>query len=283
MLPHPRRGLSRSRPPFGPLSSSSQPPGMSDNSVPPIPPPAPSRDGVVLVDVRDPGERPPSPPGDPLPGTARSVVLQVRLLDENDRRAADNRAQLLARGIRAVNLVSSPGAGKTTLLGRTLDALAGEIRCAVLVGDLETDNDARRLRREGLPVAQITTGGTCHLDATMIARGIAALPLDGVRLLFIENVGNLVCPASFDLGENRRITLLAATEGEDKPLKYPPIFTSAHAVVVNKIDLAAAVGFDRAAALANVRRMAPLAEVFELSARTGEGMDRWLAYLRSLL
>ena len=256
---------------------------MPDNSSPSLPPPAPARDGVVLVDVRDPGERPPSPPGDPLPGAPRSVVLQVRLLDENDRRAADNRAHLQARGIRAVNLVSSPGAGKTTLLGRTLDALAGEVRCAVLVGDLETDNDARRLRREGLPVAQITTGGTCHLDATMVARGIAALPLDGVRLLFIENVGNLVCPASFDLGENRRITLLAATEGEDKPLKYPPIFTSAHAVVVNKIDLATAIGFDRAAALANVRRVAPLAEVFELSARTGEGMDRWLAYLRGLL
>ena len=255
---------------------------MPDNP-PPLPPPPVARDGVVLVDVRDPGDRPPAPPGDPLPGTTRSVVMQVRLLDENDRRAADNRALLQARGIRAVNLVSSPGAGKTTLLGRTLDALAGTVRCAVLVGDLETDNDARRLRRDGLPVAQITTGGTCHLDAAMVARGLAALPLDGVRLLFIENVGNLVCPASFDLGENRRITLLAATEGEDKPLKYPPIFTSAHAVVLNKIDIADAIGFDRPAALANVRRVAPLAEVFELSARTGAGLEPWLAYLRSLL
>ena len=153
----------------------------------------------------------------------------------------------------------------------------------MLVGDLETDNDARRLRREGLPVAQITTGGTCHLDASMVARGIAALQLEDVRLLFIENVGNLVCPASFDLGENRRITLLSCTEGEDKPLKYPPIFTSAHAVILNKIDVAAALGFDRAAALANIRRVAPQAEVFELSARTGEGFDRWLAYLRGLL
>ena len=279
MSPHPPPGSGRSRPPFGQPAGS----GLSANPFPPTPPAPTMRDGVVLVDARDPEDRPPSPPGDPLPGATRSVVLQVRLLDENDRRAADNRAFLQAHGIRAVNLVSSPGSGNTTLLGRTLDALAGEIRCAVLVGDLETDNDARRLRREGLPVAQITTGGTCHLDATMVARGIAALPLDGVRLLFIENVGNLVCPASFDLGENRRITLLAATEGEDKPLKYPPIFTSAHAVIVNKIDLAAAVGFDRAAALANVRRMAPLAEVFELSARTGEGIDRWLAYLRALV
>jgi hydrogenase nickel incorporation protein HypB len=117
----------------------------------------------------------------------------------------------------------------------------------------------------------------------MVARGLAALPLDGVQLLFIENVGNLVCPASFDLGENRRVTLLSCTEGEDKPLKYPPIFTSAHAVLLNKIDVAVALGFDRAAALANIRRVAPQAEVFELSARTGEGIERWLAYLRALL
>ncbi|MDD2763658.1 MAG: hydrogenase nickel incorporation protein HypB [Opitutaceae bacterium] len=243
----------------------------------------PSGGRVVLVDVRDPGDVPPAPPGDPLPGTVRTVDLRVRLLDENDRRAAENRAFLQQRGIRALNFVSSPGAGKTLLLERTLDTIAGEVRCAVLVGDLETDNDARRLRREGVPVAQITTGGTCHLDASMVARGLAALPLEGVRLLLVENVGNLVCPASFDLGENRRITLLSCTEGEDKPLKYPPIFTSAHAVIVNKIDVAAALGFDRAAALANLRRAAPQAEIFELSARTGEGFDRWLAYLRALL
>lgn len=243
----------------------------------------PARGDVILVDVRDPGDVPPTPPGDALPGAVRTVDLQVRLLDENDKRAAENRAFLQKRGIRALNFVSSPGAGKTTLLERTLDALAGEVPCAVLVGDLETDNDARRLRREGLPVAQITTGGTCHLDAAMVARGLKALALDRVRLLFVENVGNLVCPASFDLGENRRITLLACTEGEDKPLKYPPIFTSAHAVLLNKIDIAAAIGFDRATALANIRRVAPQAEVFELSARTGEGFDRWLAYLRALL
>ncbi len=239
--------------------------------------------GVILVDVRDPDDSLPNPPGDPLPGAARIIDLQVRLLDENDRCAAANRALLQQRGIRALNFVSSPGAGKTALLERTLDALAGEVRCAVLVGDLETDNDARRLRRPGVPVAQITTGGTCHLDASMVSRGLAALPLDRVELLFVENVGNLVCPASFDLGENRRVTLLSCTEGEDKPLKYPPIFTSAHAVILNKIDVAVALGFDRAAALANIRRIAPQAEVFELSARTGEGFDRWLAYLRGLL
>jgi hydrogenase nickel incorporation protein HypB len=237
---------------------------------------------VIVVDVRDPADQPPAPPGDPVAGSVRVVEMQARLLDANDRQAAANRARLSALGIRALNLVSSPGAGKTTLLERTLDALAGEMRCAVLVGDLETDNDARRLRREGVPVAQITTGGTCHLDASMVARGLDALALDGVRLLFIENVGNLVCPASFDLGENRRITLLSCTEGEDKPLKYPPIFTSAHAVALNKIDAAAALGFDRTAALANIRRVAPQAEVMEISARTGEGLDHWLAYLRAM-
>jgi hydrogenase nickel incorporation protein HypB len=236
--------------------------------------------GVTVVDVRDPDDVLPAPPGDPAPRALRVIDLQSKLLDQNDRQAAANRAFLRERGIHAVNFVSSPGAGKTTLLERTLDAFAGQVRCAVLVGDLETDNDARRLRREGVPVAQITTGGTCHLDAAMIARGLAALPLDGVRLLIIENVGNLVCPASFDLGENRRITLLSCTEGEDKPLKYPPIFTSAHAVVLNKIDVAAVLGFDRTVALANIRRVAPQAEVFELSARTGEGLAPWLAYLR---
>ena len=244
---------------------------------------APARNGVIIVDVRDPVDTLPAPPGDPLPGAVRAVDLQVRLLDENDRQAAKNRTFLKQHGIRALNLVSSPGSGKTALLERTLDALAVQVRCAVLVGDLETDNDARRLRRDGLPVAQITTGGTCHLDASMVARGLAALPLDGVQLLFIENVGNLVCPASFDLGENRRVTLLSCTEGEDKPLKYPPIFTSAHAVILNKIDVAAALGFDRAAARLNIRRVAPQSDVFELSARTGEGIEPWLAYLRGLI
>ncbi len=239
--------------------------------------------GVTVVDVREPDDVLPNPPGDPPARALRVIDLQTKLLDHNDRQAAANRAFLRERGIHAVNFVSSPGAGKTTLLERTLDAFAGQVRCAVLVGDLETDNDARRLHREGVPVAQITTGGTCHLDASMIARGLAAIPLDGVRLLIIENVGNLVCPASFDLGENRRITMLSCTEGEDKPLKYPPIFTSAHAVLLNKIDVAAVLGFDRAAALSNIRRVAPQAEVFEVSARTGEGFGPWLAYLRAAL
>ena len=236
-----------------------------------------------MVDVRDPSDTLPPPPGDPVQSGRRTVDLQVRILDENDRRAADNRAFFREHGIRALNFVSSPGSGKTTLLQRTLGALASEIGTAVLVGDLETANDAQRLRRPGVPVAQITTGGTCHLDASMIARGLAALPLDGVRLLFIENVGNPVCPASFDLGENRRITLVSCTEGEDKPLKYPPMFSSAHAVILTKIDVAAAMEFDLDLARTNIRRAAPQAEVFELSARTGAGFDAWLAYLRALL
>lgn len=246
-------------------------------------PSGPTASGIVRIDVRDPTDVLPQPPGDPPLRGRRRIDLQVRLLDQNDRQADANRRFFRERGIHAVNLVSSPGAGKTTLLQRTLDELSRQVRCAVLVGDLETDNDARRLRRDGVPVAQITTGGTCHLDASMIARALAALPLDGVRLLFIENVGNLVCPASFDLGENRRVTLLSCTEGEDKPLKYPPIFTSAHAVVLNKIDVAAAVGFDRAAAVANVRRVAPQADVIELSARTGEGVEAWLNLVRAAL
>ncbi|MDD3178991.1 MAG: hydrogenase nickel incorporation protein HypB [Opitutaceae bacterium] len=244
--------------------------------------PAPS-DDVVTVDVRDPTDTPPAPPGDMLPGTTRRVAVEMRLLDQNDRRAEENREFFRRRNMCVLNLVSSPGAGKTTLLQRTIEALAAEVRLAVLVGDLETANDARRLHRPGVPVAQITTGGTCHLDASMIARGLAALPLDQVRLLFIENVGNLVCPASFDLGENRRIALVSCTEGEDKPLKYPPMFSSAHAVVLTKIDVASAMEFDRAMALDNIRRAAPQAEVFQVSARSGEGLDTWLAYLRKLL
>lgn len=242
-----------------------------------------SPDGIV-VDVREPDDIPPPPPGDPLPGASvRVVELEERLLDKNDREAAANRERFRERGLRVLNLVSSPGAGKTTLLQRTLDTLAAETRCAVLVGDLETDNDARRLRREGVPVAQITTGGACHLDASMVRRGMDALPLQGARLLFIENVGNLVCPASFDLGENRRVTLLSCTEGEDKPLKYPPIFTSAHAILVTKIDVADVLGFDREVALANIRSINPRAEVIEVSSRTGEGLDRWFSYLRGML
>ena len=212
----------------------------------------------------------------------RAVDVRVPLLEKNDILAERNRGYFLGRGLTALNLVSSPGAGKTTLLERTLDEFGRDTRCAVLVGDLETDNDARRLNRPHAPVAQITTGCTCHLDASMIARGVEALDLDGVKVLFIENVGNLVCPASFDLGEQVRVVLLATTEGEDKPLKYPPIFKSAHVVLLTKVDVVEALGFDRAAAVDNIRKIAPQARLIELSARTGEGLNEWYDFLRSV-
>ncbi len=212
----------------------------------------------------------------------RSLDLRIPLLEKNDILAERNRGYFLGRGLSALNLVSSPGAGKTTLLERTLDDFALQTRCAVLVGDLETDNDGNRLRRPHVPVAQITTGTVCHLDAGMVARAAQSIDLGGVRILFIENVGNLVCPASFDLGEQVRVVLLSSTEGEDKPLKYPPIFKSAHLVLLTKIDLADALGFKREIAIQNIRRMAPQARIIELSARSGKGLQEWYSFLRGL-
>ncbi|HPA21453.1 MAG TPA: hydrogenase nickel incorporation protein HypB [Verrucomicrobiae bacterium] len=210
----------------------------------------------------------------------RSIPIAQAVLTENDRIAERNRGFFLGRGIRAINLMSSPGAGKTTLVAATLDRLATTTPAAVIVGDLQTLNDAERLRGRGAPVVQINTGSLCHLDASMIARAIGGGAADGARLLLIENVGNLVCPAAFDLGENERVALFSVTEGEDKPLKYPSLFQTVRLVLLTKIDLAAATGFDRPAAEENIRRVAPDAQIFALSARTGEGIDRWLDYLR---
>jgi hydrogenase nickel incorporation protein HypB len=212
----------------------------------------------------------------------RSVDANLPLLEKNDILAERNRGYFLGRGLAALNLVSSPGAGKTTLLERTLDEFGRSTKCAVLVGDLATENDGRRLVRPHAPVAQITTGTVCHLDAGMIARAAESIDLDGVRVLFIENVGNLVCPASFDLGEQARVVLLSCTEGEDKPLKYPPIFKSAQLVLLTKIDIADAVGFRRELAVENIRRIAPQARLFQLSARSGEGLAEWYDYLHAL-
>jgi hydrogenase nickel incorporation protein HypB len=213
----------------------------------------------------------------------QSVDLAIPLLERNDILAERNRGYFLGRGLLALNIVSSPGSGKTTLLERTLDEFGLEERCAVLVGDLETDNDGRRLERPHAAVAQITTGTVCHLDSSMIARAAEEIDLDGVRVLFIENVGNLVCPASFDLGEQVRVVLLSCTEGEDKPLKYPPIFKSAHLVLLTKTDIADALGFDRRLAVENVRRIAPQAQIIELSSRSGEGVAAWYEFLRARL
>ena len=182
-------------------------------------------------------------------------------------------------GLKVLNVVSSPGSGKTTLLQKTLERLSGRVRAAVIVGDLATDNDAERLRSAGAPVIQITTGTLCHLEAEMVSRAMANLDLKNLDLLIIENVGNLVCPASFDLGESVRVALLSTTEGEDKPLKYPPIFQNADAVVLTKMDLAEAVEFNAAAARTNLRQASPRARLFETSAKTGLGMDTWCQFL----
>ena len=218
----------------------------------------------------------------PARPATRTVELHQSLLEGNDRQAARNRHRFQELGLVALNLVSSPGAGKTTLLERTLSEFGSATPCAAVVGDLATDRDAQRLGRSGAPVAQITTGSACHLDAGMVARAVDKLDLSGARLLFIENVGNLVCPASFDLGEKLRVVLLSAAEGEDKPLKYPPIFKSAHLVLLTKIDVAGVLGFDRAAAAENVRRIAPQAKLIELSARSGEGIGQWYGLLGAL-
>ena len=236
--------------------------------------------GVRVLGIVAPGLLRPRPGA---PASSRTIEVHASLLAKNDDAAARNREGFRRRGILALNLVSSPGAGKTTLLSRTVDEFGLQVPCAVVVGDLETDNDARRIHRPHVPVVQITTGTACHLDAEMVARGVAALDGAEPRVLFIENVGNLVCPASFDLGEEVRVVLLSATEGEDKPLKYPPIFKSAHLVLLTQVDVAGVLGFDVAAAEENIRRVAPQATLIKLSARSGEGLDAWYAYLRSRL
>ncbi len=208
--------------------------------------------------------------------------LNLPVLAQNDRFAERNRGAFQALGVTVLNVVSSPGAGKTTLLQKTLESLKGRLRAAVIVGDLATENDAARLRTTGAPVVQVTTGTLCHLEAEMVWHALSKLDLKNLDLLIIENVGNLVCPASFDLGEAFRVALLSTTEGEDKPLKYPPIFQNADAVVLTKIDLAEAVELDRKAALANLRHASPKAKLFETSAKTGSGMPAWCDYLLGL-
>jgi len=207
--------------------------------------------------------------------------LEVRqaILEKNDRLAERNRGFFHARGLLVLNVLSSPGSGKTTFIRETVRLLGKRLKTGVIVGDLATDNDAERLRESGAPVVQITTGTVCHLEAEMVANALKQLDLNGLDLLIIENVGNLVCPASYDLGEDLRVVLLSVTEGEDKPLKYPPMFQSAGVVVVSKLDLATACDYNREAALANLRRLAPKAPVFELSAKTGQGMDVWCKFL----
>jgi hydrogenase nickel incorporation protein HypB len=203
--------------------------------------------------------------------------VRQAILAKNDRLAERNRGFFQARGLLVLNVLSSPGSGKTTLLRETLRSL--KAKAGVIVGDLATDNDAQQLRQTGAPVVQITTGTVCHLEAEMVTRAVKQLDLNGLEVLLIENVGNLVCPASYDLGEAMRVVLLSVTEGEDKPLKYPPMFQAADVVIISKIDLAKACAWNREAVLANIRRIASNARIFELSSKTGEGMDAWREFL----
>lgn len=210
----------------------------------------------------------------------RNLEVRRAILEKNDRQAERNRGFFRGRGLLVLNVLSSPGSGKTTLLCETARTLGPRVRMGVIVGDLATDNDAQRLRAAGVPVVQISTGTVCHLEAEMVARAVGELQLDGLELLIVENVGNLVCPASYDLGEDIRVVLLSVTEGEDKPLKYPPVFQSADVVIMSKTDLAEACRWDRKLALHNISRVAPRARVLELSARSGEGMEAWSEFLR---
>jgi hydrogenase nickel incorporation protein HypB len=213
-------------------------------------------------------------------GSAERIVAVERdLLAKNDAIAALNRAHLAQRGVFALNLVSSPGSGKTTLLVRTIEAWGARSPVAVIEGDQQTSFDADRIRATGAPAVQVNTGKGCHLDAAMVSRALAELDPAPGSLLFVENVGNLVCPAAFDLGEAHKVVILSVTEGEDKPLKYPDMFRAADLMILNKVDLAPHVSFDRARAIDMARRVRPGLEVIELSATTGAGMDAWLAWL----
>jgi hydrogenase nickel incorporation protein HypB len=209
----------------------------------------------------------------------RLVEVRKSVLKQNDLIAGLLREQFRANGVFVVSLVSSPGAGKTMFLEKTLTLLGQTHRVAALVGDLATENDAVRLARSGAPVKQITTGTLCHLEAAMIRNALAGWDLNDLDFLFIENVGNLVCPSSYDLGENLRLVLISVTEGEDKPLKYPTIFNSADVAVVTKVDLAATVEFDWEATYGNIQAVRPGMQVFKLAAKSGDGMDEYLKFL----
>lgn len=217
------------------------------------------------------------------PGTAAVSVL-TDLLAGNNEQAAHNRRYFNARRLLAVNLMSSPGSGKTALLEATIDALRNECRVGVIVGDLETENDARRIRAKGAPACQITTGAACHLDAHLVRDALRQLPLDGLDILFIENVGNLVCPASFDLGQHRNVVLLSVTEGDDKPAKYPVMFRAADAVLLTKSDLLPVLDdFLPVRAESNLRKLASQAPVMQVSARRNLGLQAWVDWLRGEL
>ena len=218
-----------------------------------------------------------------MSSSPRIVEVRKNILKHNDEVARALRERFQHSGVFVASLVSSPGSGKTMLLEKTLAALKQRgLRPAALVGDLATDNDAARLARSQAPVRQITTGTLCHLEAAMVERALEGWNPDELDYLFIENVGNLVCPSSYDLGENRRLVLLSVTEGEDKPLKYPTIFNSSDVAVITKVDLAAAVEFDWSAVEANIQRVRPGMQILRVSAKSGEGMEQWIEFLATM-
>lgn len=209
-----------------------------------------------------------------------SIEVLTGLLDANDQQAAHNREHFSAHGVLAINLMSSPGAGKTALLEATIEAFGDKYRIAVIEGDLETENDAERIRAKGVPAVQISTGSACHLDAHMVHGALHDLDLQDIDILFIENVGNLVCPASFDLGQHFNVALLSTPEGDDKPAKYPVMFRAADLVLITKSDLLAVLDdFDPDAALRCLRQLASSAPMFNLSAKTGDGMHNWVNWV----
>ncbi|MDE5465849.1 hydrogenase nickel incorporation protein HypB [Bradyrhizobium sp. CSS354] len=223
-----------------------------------------------------------NPAGQKIAGMSSDRIIQVErdILDKNDRLAADNRARFAADGVLAFNLVSSPGAGKTSLLVRALSELKASFAIGVIEGDQQTSNDAERIRATGVPAIQVNTGKGCHLDAAMVGEAYDRLPWLNGGLLFIENVGNLVCPAAFDLGEACKIVVFSTTEGEDKPLKYPDMFAASSLMLINKIDLAPVLDFDLAKTIDYARRVNPKIEVLTVSARTGEGFATFFAWIR---
>ncbi len=217
----------------------------------------------------------------PQLGDKKTVEVLRKILDANDKQAQSNREHFERHGILAVNLMSSPGAGKTTLLERTIDMLSDSFRIGVIEGDLETNRDAERIRRKGVPAHQITTGQACHLDAFMVHDGIHHLPLEELDIVFIENVGNLVCPASYDVGAHINVVLLSTTEGDDKPEKYPVMFRSAELMLITKMDILEYMDFDVSRAIKSARKVNPKLDIIKLSSKTGEGMDKWINFLRS--
>jgi hydrogenase nickel incorporation protein HypB len=210
---------------------------------------------------------------------SRMVEIEKNILSKNDAYADENRRAFFDHGIFALNLVSSPGSGKTSLLVETVKRLVGKMPVAVIEGDQQTTADAERIRATGVPAIQINTGKGCHLDAHMVGHAFGDLPVESGGILFIENVGNLVCPAAFDLGEAHKVVILSVTEGEDKPLKYPDMFAAADLMILNKIDLLPHLDFDVAATIANARKINPRIRVLQVSARSGTGLDEWIAWL----